>query len=199
MKEILIYGASGHGLVVSDIARACGYEKIILIDDGENDYPCFEEIKDRCGHMALGIGSNHIRQLLFNKVKSFGFELPVLIHPSSFISPSSIIEEGSVIMPHVVVNAKARIGKGVILNTSCVVEHECYVDDFAHISPCVALAGCVRIGKMTHIGIGSCVIQNITIGEESLVGAGSVVVSNLPDHKVCFGSPCKTVRDITHG
>lgn len=27
-KSIYIYGASGHGLVVADIARACGYEKI---------------------------------------------------------------------------------------------------------------------------------------------------------------------------
>ena len=33
-KNIYIYGASGHGLVVADIARACGYDDSIFVDDG---------------------------------------------------------------------------------------------------------------------------------------------------------------------
>ena len=33
MKIIYLYGASGHGLVCADIARACGYDKIIFLDD----------------------------------------------------------------------------------------------------------------------------------------------------------------------
>ena len=35
-KSIYIYGASGHGLVVADIARNNGYDNIIFIDDGNN-------------------------------------------------------------------------------------------------------------------------------------------------------------------
>jgi UDP-N-acetylbacillosamine N-acetyltransferase len=46
MKSIYIYGASGHGLVVSDIAMACGYDNIIFIDDGENEHLIFEDIKN---------------------------------------------------------------------------------------------------------------------------------------------------------
>ena len=42
MKKIYIYGASGHGLVVADIARACGYEDMIFIDDGKNEFLSFE-------------------------------------------------------------------------------------------------------------------------------------------------------------
>lgn len=44
-KSIYIYGASGHGLVIADIARACGYDDVIFIDDGDNDYPSFEGSK----------------------------------------------------------------------------------------------------------------------------------------------------------
>ena len=47
MKSIYIYGASGHGLVVADIAKACGYEDIIFVDDGDNEYPSFEDINDK--------------------------------------------------------------------------------------------------------------------------------------------------------
>ena len=44
MKSIYVYGASGHGLVVADIAKACGYNNILFIDDGENEYLSFDEV-----------------------------------------------------------------------------------------------------------------------------------------------------------
>lgn len=68
-KSIYIYGASGHGLVVADIARACGYDDVIFVDDGDNEYPSFEDIKRTSGiPIAFGIGSNSIRAKLFEKV-----------------------------------------------------------------------------------------------------------------------------------
>ena len=197
MKTIYIYGASGHGLVVADIARACGYDDIIFIDDGENDCPSFENIKEY-NHipLALGIGTNRIRGKLFEKVKTNNFTILTLVHPSCIISSSVTIEEGTVVMPNIVINAKAKIGKGTILNTSCVIEHECIIDDFAHISPNVALAGDVKIGKYTHVGIGSNVIQGITIGNNSLIGAGSTVVKDISNFKKGYGNPCKEIEDM---
>ena len=198
MKTIYIYGASGHGLVVADIAKCCGYEEIIFLDDDKNKgYKTFEEIKENKNfHIAFGIGNNQIRARLYNKVKNYSFHLPILIHPSSIISLSVKIEEGTVVMPNVVVNSKASIGKGVILNSSCVIEHECTIEDFVHISPKVALAGDVKIGESTHIGIGSTVIQCLNIGRNSVVGAGSVVVKNIGDFKKAYGNPCKEIGDI---
>jgi len=197
MKAIYIYGASGHGLVVADIAKACGYDDIIFVDDGDNEYPSFEDIKRTSGILvAFGIGSNSIRAKLFEKVQNSGFEIVSLIHPSAIISPSVTIGKGTVVMPNVVVNAKAIIGDGVILNSSCVVEHECVIDDFVHISPKVALAGDVRVGKYTHIGIGSNVIQGIILGNNTVIGAGSIVVKNIGNFKKAYGNPCREIEDI---
>jgi len=197
MKSIYIYGASGHGLVVADVARACGYDDIIFIDDGENDYLTFEEVnKNTHIPIAFGIGSNTIRAKLFEKAENEGFEIVSLTHPSAIISTSATIGKGTVIMPNVVVNAKATIGDGVILNTNCVIEHECEVDNFVHISPKVALAGDVKVGAFTHIGIGTCVIQGLVIGKKSIVGAGSVVVKNIHDNIKAYGNPCKKVGKI---
>ena len=197
MKSIYIYGASGHGLVVADIARVCGYDNIIFIDDGENEYLTFEDIKNNNAiPITFGIGSNSIRAKLFEKVKNSGFKIVSLIHPSSIISSSVTIGYGTVIMPNVVVNAKAVIGDGVVLNTASVIEHECYIEDFVHISPNVALAGNVTVCKLTHVGIGSNVIQGITIGNNTIIGAGSTVVKNIGNFKKAYGNPCREIKDI---
>ncbi|MFY9072109.1 UDP-N-acetylbacillosamine N-acetyltransferase [Aliarcobacter butzleri] len=197
-KSIYIYGASGHGLVVADVAKSCGYEDIVFLDDDNSKgFLTFDDIKEnRDYHISFGIGNNQIREKLYKKVKENGFFTPILIHPSSIISPSARIEEGTVVMPNVVVNAKAYIGKCVILNSSCVVEHESIIGDFVHISPKVSIAGNVKIGDFTHIGIGSSIIQCLEIGKNSIIGAGSVVVKNIPDFKKAYGNPCKEIGNI---
>ena len=197
MKSIYIYGASGHGLVVADIAKNCGYENIIFIDDGDNKYPTFEDIKGQNNiPVAFGIGINTTRKKLFEKVMEHGFDVVTLVHPSAMLSSTVTLGSGTVVMPNVVVNANSRIGNGVILNTSCVVEHETIIEDFVHISPNVGLAGEVQVKENTHIGIGSCIIQGVTIGSDSIIGAGSVVLRNIASQKLAYGNPCKTIKDI---
>jgi len=196
-KSIYIYGASGHGLVVADIASSCGYDDIIFIDDGDNKYPFFDDIKNNTHiPIALAIGNNSIRAKLFKKVQNNDFKIVSLVHPTAIISPSASIAKGTVVMPNVVINAKANIGNGVILNTSCAIEHECIIEDFVHISPKAALAGNVKVGAFSHVGIDSCVIQGITIGKNSIIGAGSVVVKNIKDNIIAYGNPCREVKEI---
>ena len=54
----------------------------------------------------------------------------------------------------------------------------------------------MTIGECCWIGIGSQVIQLISIGDNTLVGAGSVVVENLPENVTAFGSPAVVVKAI---
>ena len=195
-KTIAIYGASGHGKVVYEIAQLNGYEEIIFIDDGENDHYSFAQFlqTDYDCPMVIAIGNNKVREQAFNKTRKYKIELVTLIHPSAVVSKSAKIDEGTVVMPGVVVNCDTSIGKCVILNTSCVIEHDNIIKDFVHISPNAALSGNVIVRRMTQVGIGTSVIQGITIGENSMVGAGSVVVKNLPSNSLSFGVPAKKVR-----
>ncbi|NLY03918.1 MAG: acetyltransferase [Campylobacter sp.] len=187
-KSIYIYGASGHGLVVADIALALGYEDIIFLDDAKGvvfnaNLPKFDII--------IAVGDNQIRQNLQTKVLSAKFNLVSLLHPSAVISPSAKIGKGSVVMANVTLNAKACVGDGVILNSGCVIEHECKIGDFAHISPGANLAGGVRIGELTHVGIGANLIQCVAVGKNSVVGAGAVVIDDIPSNSIAVGVPAK--------
>ena len=191
MKSIYVYGASGHGLVVADIAKACGYDHVLFIDDGENEYPSFDKVdKSNNIPIVLGIGNNQIRAMVFNKLLSLDINIITLVHPSAVISPSVIIGKGSVVMPNVVINTKTRIGNGCIINSSSVVEHENTLGNFVHISPQVALAGNIVISDYVHMGIGSSVKQGITVGENSIIGVGSVVLKDIGRAKVAHGNPC---------
>ncbi len=198
MNSIAIYGASGHGKVVADIARLNDYDEILYIDDGDNDYISFETFLEQSLQMpvAFGVGINHIRAKLYKKCLENNVEIATLIHPEAMISNSVTVGEGTVVMPGVVMNAGTNIGKCCIINTSCVIEHDNVIADFAHISPLVACAGDVTVGEYTHIGIGSCIIQGITIGSESIIGAGSVVVRNIGDQTLAYGNPCQVKKEI---
>lgn len=197
MKSIAIYGASGHGKVVAEVAESCGYEIHHLIDDAEetktilglHSQPFDRFFHQPDLHVALGIGDNAARRLVMQKIIDHQLEVITLIHPNSTISSRANIGLGSVVLPHVIINTEATIGQGVILNSGCIIEHDCEIGDFTHVSPGAALAGCVKVGENSHIGIHACVIQGITIGNNVTVGAGAVVIHDIPDNTKVVGNP----------
>ena len=39
------------------------------------------------------------------------------------------------------------------------------------------------------IGVGACIKNNITIGNNTTIGAGSVVVKNIDENTIAYGNP----------
>lgn len=194
MKSIAVYGASGHGKVVADIAMTNGYDEVIFIDDGDNTYLNFQEyIKLYTYPIALGIGDNNIRKRVYEKIKAENLEVKTLIHEKAIVAKDIILKEGVVIMAGAVVNIGSTIGIGSILNTSSVIDHDCNIGDFVHIAPNSALAGDVSVNNMALVGIGSSIVQGKIIGENSVIGAGSVVINDIPDNVISYGVPAKVI------
>jgi len=200
--KLFIYGASGHGKVVYDVAKRAGYKVLGFIDDNPDKTEMlglkvlrFEEVcgrTDSC--VALGIGNNTARQVIYRKLLDRNVKVVSVIDPTAVLSEHSIVKTGSVVFPNAVVNNSAYIGHGCIINTGAIVEHDCILGDFVHISPNAALAGGVKIGRFSQVGIGACVKQNITVGENVIVGAGAVVVKDIPDNVVVVGNPARILR-----
>ena len=80
------------------------------------------------------------------------------------------------------------------MNTGAIIEHDCIIGDFANICPGVSMAGHTKIGRKSFLGIGSTIMDDITVGEESVVGAGAVVIRNVPDRVVVAGVPAKEIH-----
>jgi len=195
-RTVAVYGASGHGKVVADIAKAAG-DEVLFVDDGENRYPSFGEFVGKYGKnipFALGIGENETREKIYRRLKENGVEVVALIHPDASVSQSAAVAEGAVVMPGAVVNADASVGIGAIVNSGAVIEHDCRVGDFVHISPNVALGGNVEVGRLTHVGIGSSVIQGIRIAQRCIIGAGAVVIEDLGDGVTAVGVPARPLK-----
>lgn len=207
MDKIVIWGASGHAMVVADIIRLQGQYQIIGFLDSfnrqrQNTVFCGSQIlggeeqldnllEQGVTRLIFGFGNCDARLKLTELIKSKGFQLSSAIHPGSIIASDVIVGQGTVVAAGAVINSKCLIGENVIINTSSSVDHECIIHDGAHISPGAHLAGKVMVGQGAWIGLGASVIDRISIGRGTIIGAGSVVVKDIPDNAVAYGNPAK--------
>jgi maltose O-acetyltransferase len=54
----------------------------------------------------------------------------------------------------------------------------------------------VTIGDGAWLSTGVIVCPGVSIGPDVVVGAGSVVTKDLPAGHLCFGNPCRVIREI---
>jgi sugar O-acyltransferase (sialic acid O-acetyltransferase NeuD family) len=199
-NKLIIIGASGHGKVVADIAiKMNKWQSIAFLDDDES-------IKTSMGLEVIGktadvftykdeadffvaIGSNATREKIQEKLIAERLNVVSLIHPSAVIGTDVEVGIGTAVMAGVVINSSTRIGKGCIINTSSSLDHDNVIEEYAHISPGVSLAGTVKVGRLSWIGIGSVVSNNVNICSGCKVGAGAVVVKDITEPGTYVGVP----------
>lgn len=137
---MLITGAGEHGKVVAEIAMDLGYSKIDFdfIDDNSEiaigKISDIEKYKDQYEDAFVGIGNNEIRENIILKLKKIGFHIPVLIHPSAYVSRSCEIKEGTIVEPKVIVNAYTQISEGGIISVGAIVDYDVRIEKFCHIN-----------------------------------------------------------------
>ena len=211
MSSLLVLGAGGHGRVLAEAALASGsYTDLAFLDDRYISSPAphlihgfpvigplsraFDlNLLNRYPAASLGMGNSELRSSWFHSLHSNGFHLPVITHPTAWVSPSAEVGPASVVFAQSVLQANVTIGTGSIVNTASSVDHDVTLGNFVHVCPGVHLAGGVRVGDHTSIGIGSSVIQQITIGSSVIIGAGASVVSDIPDYVTAVGVPARVL------
>ncbi|MBW7871111.1 MAG: acetyltransferase [Flavobacteriia bacterium] len=191
-----LFGASGHGKVVAEIAEEHGLKIEAVIDEDSSktqllEYKVTQNLPEDHSEMLISIGNNQNRKKIAERYPNFNYIK--LIHSGAHISKRAKIGEGTVIMAGAVINSETKIGKHCIINSNSVIEHECEIGDYVHISPGAALAGNVSVGEGSQIGIGASVIQGIKIGKWCIIGAGAVIIRDVPDGVTVVGNPGRII------
>lgn len=205
MRRLLIIGAGGHGRVVADTAREMGvWDNIAFLDDNQEgnvlDWPVLGKIElaaellKEFDDLAVALGDNSKRLEMLYYYAGLGYRLPVIKHPTAFISKSASIGAGTVAFAQTAVNAGTKVGTGCIINTGATVDHDCVLGDGVHLSPGVHLGGEVRIGRNSWLGVGASVINRVSIGENVIVGAGSVIIKTVENNVTVVGVPGRVVK-----
>lgn len=161
-RKLLIIGAGGHGQVVAEVAADCGYSDIAFIDDNNvnaiGTISDLDKFQKEYADVFIGIGNNKLRGQLLEKIKNAGFNVPILIHPSAYISRSCEIQKGVIVEPKAIVNIHSIIGEGSIVSVGAIVDHD------------------VLIGKCCHINSGAVVKAGARICDYRKLEAGEVIL-----------------------
>ena len=189
--NIILVGGGGHCISVIDVIEQQGKYNIKgIIDIKENigkdvlGYKIIGSDNDlqdlflSCPNAIVSVGqikSSALRIHLFQKLKTIGYHLPIVISPLAYVSKYALIGEGSIIMHQASVNAGAKIGKNCIINTKANIEHNAHVEDFCHISTGTIVNGDCIIGKETFIGSNATISNGVTISPNSIISAGEFV------------------------
>ena len=211
MSKVIFLGAGGIAIVAAEIARLRGLEIAGFLDDNPEKqgtlfcgskvlggFDMLPELRLHVNQVVIAFGNCRGRINVAHAVRSYGFSLPCLLHPSAIVSQNAAVGQGSILMPGAIVNSGASVGSNVILNTACSVDHECSIGEGVHIGPGVRLSGLVTVGTATWIGTGSIVRESIRIGDDVFLGAGSLVLRDIPDNVVAYGSPAKVIRENSY-
>jgi sugar O-acyltransferase (sialic acid O-acetyltransferase NeuD family) len=201
--NLIVIGAGGHARACIDVIEQCGQYEIVGLIGKPNElnamhfgYTVFATDQDlptvartyQHAFIAIGQIQTPIHRIrLFQHATELGFQLPVIVAPTAFVSRHAIIGAGTVLMHGAIVNAGAKVGKNCIINTRALVEHDATVADHCHISTGAIVNGGANVGVGSFIGSGSIVKEGVLIGKTSLVGMGLVVRHNLGDHSHFVG------------
>lgn len=211
-RNVLIWGAGGHGKVVADAINVGGNCTVMaFLEDGDKytgkdtylGRRVFRGLRsvstareEGADAIIFGFGNCQSRVKRIPILQQTGLDPISVVHTSAVIARDVVIEEGVAVMAGVIVNAGSHIGMHSIINTGCTIDHDCKIGMAAHVGPGVHLGGGVSIGEGTWLGLGALVSDGVRVGRNVVVGIGSVVLKDLPDSVVAYGCPARIVRNV---
>ncbi|MGI6436195.1 MAG: PglB [Syntrophomonadaceae bacterium] len=163
-RNLLILGTGGRGRMVKEIAEAMGiFENIDSLDDNTgyegaiglcSDYEKFAGAYS-CAFPACA--DSKLRMQWIALLEECCFTIPVLIHPTAFISPSASVYPSTVVEAKAIISTNSIIERGCIVSVGAIVEHDAF------------------IGYGCHIDSGAIVKENCVIKAHTVIESGKVV------------------------
>ena len=205
VRQVIVFGAGGHGRELADIVRAAGAESgevelLGVVDDGTPDRTVLARagvrylggraaISGRETEVHLGVGYPRVRARIDEELGL----LPAtpVAHPTASVGSGSFLDDGVVLAQGAIITTNVKLGRHTHINVAASISHDCVVGDYVTICPQAAVTGAASIGSRSFIGSGAMILPGISIGENVTVGAGAVVAANIPSNTTVAGVPAR--------
>lgn len=196
--KVCVYGAGGHAKVVLQSLFRLGYvaSELSIYDDCPSKdgtellgVSVTADGSICSGRTHVAIGTNPIRQQVFDKLKLQSYES--IIDPASVVSDFSELSQGVYVAAGAIIGPSSRIGQGCIINHNVVVDHDVTLGRICHIAPSATILGGCSLGDRVFLGSGCTVLPGVTICDDVTVGAGATVVKDIINPGVYIGTPAQ--------
>jgi sugar O-acyltransferase (sialic acid O-acetyltransferase NeuD family) len=211
MKNIVIIGVGGFGrevkILIDQINQVDKEFNLLGFYDDANDLssnynglPYLGTIEDLNSlgdetAVVLGVGDPNTKQKIISKLTNSNLTFPSLIHPSVILGNDNVtIGEGSIICAGCIITCNIEIGRFVTLNLMCTVGHDTKIGSYSSFMPSVNISGEVLIDEFVYVGTGAKIINQLSIGQDTIIGAGAVVSKSLPSNCTAVGIPAKPIK-----
>lgn len=142
MTSFLIIGAGSFSPEVEELAGLLGYTDIVFLDDNPATAYCspvigttaeISALRSQYDTAIVALGNNETRMKYHKELKRCGYNIPILIHPTSYVSPTAEIAPGCIIRAKGVVSRVVKIGEATILNVGALIDHNVEIGYGCHI------------------------------------------------------------------
>jgi len=95
---------------------------------------------------------------------------------------------------------------GVTIGKNCLISSNCGISSYNHITNSldrmsdtdldVNYSKPVIVKDNVWVGMNTCILPGVTIGNNAIIGSGSVVTKNVPENQIWAGNPAKFLKMI---
>ncbi len=160
MQKLLIIGAGSFSPEVEELARLLGYKDIAFLDDSPSTAYCSPVIGSTAAIAAsrskydmaiVALGNNETRMKYHQILKENNYSIPILVHPTAYVSPTAEIAPGCIIRAKAVVSRDVKIGEATILNVGALIDHHVEIGYGCHILMGAVVRNKVKVEPLTRV------------------------------------------------
>lgn len=209
MKDIAIYGAGGFGREVACVIKKINeaseqpvWNLIGFFDDTypkvtENEYGKVFGGMDVLNNwptdisIVISIGTPSALKKISSLIQNKHVDFPNIISPDvTFMDRHNYkIGIGNIICPGALISCHASIGDFNILNDFVSIGHDTVVGNYNSFMTASRISGHVTIGDLNYFGVNCCVLQGLSIGNNTKIAAGSALLRRTKDGYTYMGVP----------
>jgi sugar O-acyltransferase (sialic acid O-acetyltransferase NeuD family) len=208
MRDLIIFGAGGHGRDILQAVRAVNSVKStwrcigFVVDPGFptpaklHDLPVIVGLDALPAYsdldVVVAVGDPAARQRIVDRLGSLkAIRFPSVVHPRAWIGDRVDLGVGTIVLAGAMITTDVNLGAHTHVNVSSSISHDTRIGAYCTLSPGVNIAGRVTIGARVQIGTGASIISGVEIGDDSVIGAGAAVIHAIPAAVIAVGVPAR--------